>query len=186
MLSFMIFYLSIGIISNFIGPLAKRVNNITKGTRSTTISKLLKKPKVKKREDLFIEVVLRILTILFFPIIYIIIAIEFCWLYYPRPWLRKILNDHRLYYWRMGGSGTIRCLECDFEQNIISFLHGVDDWNRIGYQCQKCGKFQVIENDLHIPEVKKCECGGNIDREKPIFCPKCKTNHVAYDLKYIT
>jgi len=73
-----------------------------------------------------------------------------------------------------------------FHENIISLLHGVDDWNRVGYQCQKCGKFQVIENDLHIYETKKCDCGGDLEREKPIFCPICKSKKLSYNLMYIT
>lgn len=58
--------------------------------------------------------------------------------------IRKIYDD-RLYFIKMGGAGTISCLECGFEQEIVSFLHGVS-WDSTGYQCQKCGKFHAIEN----------------------------------------
>ena len=129
---------------------------------------------------------LRTFSILFFPILYIALVVEFFRFKYTPPWLKKILNDPRLYYWRIGGAGIIRCQECDFEQSIISFLHGANNWNKTGYQCQNCGKFQEIENDLHGSTVKKCDCGGGLDREKPIFCPKCKTTNVYYDLTGIT
>jgi hypothetical protein len=182
---FLISYLSIGILSNIIGPSAKKLNSVVKETRSATITRLLNKPKVKKREDLFIEVILRILAILFFPILYISLVVEYFRFSYTSPSMKKILNDPHLYYWRMGGFGTIRCFNCDFEQDIVSFLHRIDDW-KTGYQCQKCGKFQVIENETHGSDCKKCDCGGDLEREKPIFCPRCKTTHVSYRLKYIT
>lgn len=93
--------------------------------------------------------------------------------------------DKHLYYWKMGGAGTIRCLECNFQQKIISFLHGAN-WNNSGYQCQKCGKFHEIECDLDNSKRKRCECGGKLDRDKPIFCPKCKTTNLSYYLRIIT
>jgi hypothetical protein len=183
---FLISYLAIGILSNFIGPSARKLNSVIKETRSATITRLINKPKVKKREDLFIEVILRILTIFFFPILYIALVVEFFRFSYTPPWLKKILNDPRLYYWRMGGFGTIRCLECDFKQDIVSFLHGIDSCET-GYQCQRCGKFHaLVENDMHPDANKQCNCGGDLDRGKPIFCPSCKTTHVTYILKYIT
>jgi hypothetical protein len=183
---FMIAYLMTGILSNFIGPAAKKVNSVFKQTRSATITRLLNKSVAKKREDLFIEVILRILTILFFPILYIALVVEFFRFKYTSPSLKKELNDPHLYYWRMGGFGTIRCLDCDFIQDIVSFLHGINSCET-GYQCQRCGKFHaLVENDLHLDANKQCNCGGDLDRERPIFCPKCKTTHVAYKLKYIT
>ena len=81
--------------------------------------------------------------------------------------IRKIYDD-RLYFIKMGGAGTISCLECGFEQEIVSFLHGVS-WDSTGYQCQKCGKFHKIENERNNFRRKKCECGGKLERDKPIF-----------------
>lgn len=183
---YLIIYLTIAVLSNTIGPLAKKVNSVVKETRSMTITRLINKPNAKKREDLFIEIILRTLAILFFPILYISLLIEYFRFTYTPSWLKKELNDSRLYYWKMGGAGTIMCKDCDFKQDIVSFLHGVDDWNRTGYQCQQCGKFLEIKNKLHLSVVKKCDCGGDLNRKKPIFCPKCKTNNVTYDIRYIT
>lgn len=95
-------------------------------------------------------------------------------------------DDYRLYFTKISGAGTIRCIECDFEQNIVCFLHGVDDWNKTGYQCQKCGKFYEIEYGLGNTDDKKCDCEGKLDRDQPIFCPKCKTNKVSYRVMLIT
>jgi hypothetical protein len=31
-----------------------------------------------------------------------------------------------------------------------------------------------------------CECGGNLDREKTLFCPSCKSTKLSYSMEYIT
>ncbi len=31
-----------------------------------------------------------------------------------------------------------------------------------------------------------CECGGNLDREKTLFCPNCKSTNLSYSMEYIT
>ena len=31
-----------------------------------------------------------------------------------------------------------------------------------------------------------CGCGGELSREKTIFCPKCKSTKLKYDMEYIT
>jgi hypothetical protein len=41
--------------------------------------------------------------------------------------------DKRLFFTAMGGKGKIQCSECDFQQEIVSFLHGAN-WNNTGYQ----------------------------------------------------
>jgi hypothetical protein len=97
---------------------------------------------------------------------------------------RKIYDD-RLYFTRMGGAGTILCLECNYEQEIVSFLHGVD-WDSTGYQCQKCGKFHEIECEKSSFWRRRCDCGGKLDRDKPIFCPECKKSNLAYHMRIIT
>ena len=94
-------------------------------------------------------------------------------------------DDNRLYFWKMGGKVIIRCAECDFEETTVSFLHGVN-WDSTGYQCQKCGKLHAIERDMANSKGKLCDCGGKLDRDKPIFCPNCISFNVAYHILYIT
>jgi DNA-directed RNA polymerase subunit M/transcription elongation factor TFIIS len=97
----------------------------------------------------------------------------------------KDLNkENFLYYYDMGGAGTFHCNECGHEEEIVSFLH-VGRWNNTGFQCQDCGKFHEIEYDMDNLKEKKCECGGVLDKEKPLFCPKCKTKNVSYRMNYI-
>ena len=31
-----------------------------------------------------------------------------------------------------------------------------------------------------------CECGGKLDREELLFCPKCKSKSLDYNMHYIT
>ena len=94
-------------------------------------------------------------------------------------------DDNRLYYWKMGGKVIISCVECDFDETIVSFLHGLS-WTSSGYQCQKCGKFHAIEHDMSNSKGKSCDCGGKLDRDKPIFCPNCISFNVTYHILYIT
>jgi hypothetical protein len=51
--------------------------------------------------------------------------------------------DNRLYYTLMDDEGTIHCLECAFQKEIVSFLHKVN-WDNTGYHCQRRGKFHEI------------------------------------------
>jgi primosomal protein N' len=60
-----------------------------------------------------------------------------------------------------------------------------DHWCIGGAQCQNCGKFYEIASRSK-QEVTECEYGGKLSREKPIFCPECKSKNMHYDMKYIT
>ncbi len=102
-----------------------------------------------------------------------------------------------LYFCYMGGSGTILCLECDYQKDIISFTHGAYECN-IGRQCQNCGTFFSEYNkseEYHKisprTEPLLCpECGiiCNLKktRDNTLFCPQCKGIHLQYVMKYIT
>lgn len=98
--------------------------------------------------------------------------------------LRK-LPDDRLYFRNMGGAGIIRCSQCKYAQEFVSFLHGAN-WERTGYQCQKCFKFLDIENEKFPLRSRRCECGGKLARDRTVFCPRCRTNNVTYESCRIT
>lgn len=105
--------------------------------------------------------------------------------------------DTNLYFRYMGGAGTVYCCDCRFSEDIISHLHGVEvddsgfeiETFSSGYQCQSCGKFHTLDSS-EIKKVeessKQCDCGGKLEREKPVFCPKCKSRNMKYDMEYIT
>jgi len=100
-------------------------------------------------------------------------------------------EDNQLYHQYMGGAGTIICCDCGYKKDIVSFLHSFDnDGNpcdgRWGYQCQSCGKFYTL-NDMQVREKSLvCSCGGELSRDKALFCPQCKSKYMMYDMKYIT
>lgn len=98
-----------------------------------------------------------------------------------------------LYFHKIAGEGEIRCMLCNYSEDIISFTHGYEKLpsrkrtGTKGYQCEDCGKFHCIngfegESDI----VKNCDCGGKLQRDKILFCPRCKSHSVGYLLKYLT
>jgi predicted nucleic acid-binding Zn ribbon protein len=95
-------------------------------------------------------------------------------------------DDGKLRFSHMGGKGNFYCTECGYSQELVSFLHGISDWSKTGYQCQKCGKFHEIVRDHELTEEPECDCGGSLSREKPLFCPVCKTFKVGYHMTLIT
>jgi hypothetical protein len=97
-----------------------------------------------------------------------------------------------LYFHKIAGEGEIRCMLCNYSEDIISFTHGYEKLpsrkrtGTKGYQCEDCGKFHAIngfegESDI----VKNCDCGGKLQRDKTLFCPRCKSQSVGYLLKYL-
>jgi len=94
----------------------------------------------------------------------------------------------------LGGAGTIFCKDCGYKEFITSFIHGFNKEGGIcggieGVQCQSCGKFRTLSwDDLSQEERNNayCECGGKLENEKPLFCPKCKSRNVKYYVRYIT
>lgn len=94
----------------------------------------------------------------------------------------------------MGGVGTINCVECGHIVKVLSFTHGfTHDWkqeaNTTGYQCLACGKFarvSKVNGDVEIPGEMSCKCGGKLSRDHVLFCPKCKSKKLSYEMEYIT
>ena len=100
-------------------------------------------------------------------------------------------KDIQLYFYKMGGAGTIYCNECTFSQHIVSFTHGFYK-AEVGHQCQSCGKFHTLNSQseqyhiINIVNPLVCSCGGKLSSEEPVFCPQCKSKNMVYIMKYIT
>jgi len=97
-----------------------------------------------------------------------------------------------LYFHKIGVIGEIRCMLCNYSEEIISFTHGYEKLpsrKRIGttgYQCEDCVKFHTINGYEGESDIMKiCDCGGALHRDKPLFCPSCKSQSVGYLLRYI-
>lgn len=79
------------------------------------------------------------------------------------------LRDNNLYFKNMGGVGNIECLDCNYQEKIVSFIHG--NYNAIsGFQCQSCGRFHSVRS--HLEEYHMigkyidpliCNCGGILE-----------------------
>ena len=96
----------------------------------------------------------------------------------------RLIKKNHLYFGNIFGAGIVTCFKCNSEYEVVSYLHG--DGDITGFQCQKCGKFHVIENLKHISMIRRCECGGNLKSTKPLFCPECRSLRVRYLLKLLT
>ena len=90
--------------------------------------------------------------------------------------------ENCLYFQNITGVGDIQCFECKNKEQITSFIHGIHSATT-GYQCQSCGKFHSIGN---WDKIDYCDCGGKLERDKPLFCPKCKSNRLNYEVIYMT
>lgn len=87
-----------------------------------------------------------------------------------------VLVDHSLTFSKMGSIGELRCLKCNHTEMVASYTRLGE-----GYQCQSCGKFHNIKRNAELPI---CDCGGELDRDKPVFCSNCKSFSVKFNLKY--
>jgi hypothetical protein len=191
MITAIIIYLAIGILFNIFGRYAIDIRkNLSELKEEDSSGQRLAKWKI-----IIIILILRLLVIVAYPIFYINELI----LDSKNKKLQKAENiaraDKSLYFEKMGGVGYVICFDCDFEQEVVGFKHGryIDPygnsgerWCSIGYQCQKCGKFHQINDDIWNSQGIRCECDGNLERDKPIFCPKCKSKNITYRMSYIT
>lgn len=175
---------------NFIGPLSNKITKAINKIKNISLADILtEKPPIPVWKKLLFEMTIRTLVLCFYPLLYIIILIDY---------LRsnnnenisppKTKDDNLLYYWKMGGAGTVTCNNCNYKQKIVSFLHGHDEnsWNNTGFQCQECGKFHEIEYDMNNSQGKICICGGVLSRDNPLFCPTCMSKNMRYSMSYIT
>ena len=106
-----------------------------------------------------------------------------------RQWEERFRSG--IEFTHMGGAGAIHCRDCSYEQDIVSFTHGYSDTgptSETGLQCLKCGKLTTIsegdggDDDTEAP----CECGGTYSRDHVLFCPKCRSKNLFYEMHYIT
>ena len=99
--------------------------------------------------------------------------------------MQIISKSSPLYHQQMGGAGTISCYNCGYKESITSFIHGINDADT-GYQCQLCGNFFTLNDSQKTTKPLVCSCGGELSRDKALFCPQCKSKSMRYDMEYIT
>ena len=198
-------YLCIGIVLVFFGPLASRIKDEMQSFENKDLIDIATQQPVLSRKEKLYLVVISISVILLWSVF----IIDQWWLKrqkakkgessndsYKLPYMVQFDEacrlDPRLYFFKMGGAGVIECQSCHFKEEVISFIHGVDqhgdDFGRSGCQCMSCGKFTTLINthiDFESTELT-CECGGILSDQKPVFCPKCKWYEMKYVMSYIT
>lgn len=183
-------YLALGLVFCLIGPLSKRIKEtIAKHTLPSSSDIFLGTPPVPLGKKILIIVVLFTVSIAFYPLFYVVIIID----YFREKSFNKNVKqeqpqDNLLNFNYIPGAGIISCNKCDFNIKIVSFIHGEDedDLRTIGYQCQNCGEFQSITDNAGNPKSTICSCGGTLERDNPIFCPKCKSENITYKMEIIT
>lgn len=111
-------------------------------------------------------------------------------------------DEDYLCFSRMGGAGVIKCVDCGYQEEIVSFLHDVTSCY-IGRQCPNCHAFLTEHNESEeyhtfgeSTEDFLCPHCGTVIRKKeesflkgnddPLFCPKCHSPRLHYLLAYMT
>jgi len=185
-------YLLIGFVLNLFGILAKSRKQEFKDTDFINFrNSLLGVKLVPKWKLLLYKIIITVISILLFPIFYVIV--------YKGNYKKKVIEkqhtakakDTRLYFHsNISGVGILTCKTCSHSEKITSAVHGYTDedepWSLCSYQCQGCGKFHKVSNEMEKAGSVLCECGGELTREKPVFCPQCKTFELSYKMSYIT
>ena len=95
------------------------------------------------------------------------------------------IPDQTLTLSGLGGGGMLICHHCRHSEKITTSMHGRNNYSKTGFQCQSCGKFEAVENSGALASPQ-CECSGQLRQDQPIFCPKCKSRKVRYELLWRT
>lgn len=182
-LTYISLYYLLALFAYFLGPLSGEIHEM----REQLNSEADDAPEVDRQSGEYkirfavAEFVIIVVVLTLFPILYAAM--------YTDPFKREELpfgkRKKGLYYDEMGGMGDINCRKCGHGEEIVSFLHGVE-WCNTGYQCKSCGKFHGIERASLGEKAPRCDCGGKLNREKPLFCPACHSRKLTYHMSLIT
>lgn len=79
------------------------------------------------------------------------------------------------------GGNELTCRNCNDKTFYSTFTrwkfkgHAKYEW---GYQCQDCGELTMSEENIAGRQylIKRCNCGGQFRRDKPLFCKNCNSN----------
>lgn len=185
-------YLVVGICFAVIGPIARSISEQVKNLRGSDLANAITgREKVPESKLVAFRVVLSAVTAFLWPIfLYSVLRENAETAKEQRDWERRVASG--LEFSRLGGAGAIHCRTCGFEQDVTSFTHGyTEDGERCcdqGCQCLSCGKI-VSVHGVGEPArfaVVGCECGGELSRDHLLFCPKCRSKDLRYDMHYIT
>lgn len=162
----------------------KAVNDLW---RRSFIDAVRGKPPIPRFKFMLFRFVLSLATVIFWPILLPSIKRES---QDPgtRVWKNQataIPKENGLRFEMMGGAGQLLCDNCEYSQEIISFIHGVNTCT-MGYQCQSCGRLVNIKDSFVFKASTTCECGGILSRDSALFCPACRSRALHYNMRFIT
>ena len=183
-------YLFIGIFLSMIGPAARNIAKEVDSARGSPMTNALMEREAPSEMKLFFfRIIITFSFVLLWPFFIYGIMKE----HNQSVALDKRLEDERaegVWFHYMGGHGAITCQDCNHSEEVTSFIHGINS-SSSGFQCEGCGKLSSIraggpgQADKY-EESLVCECGGNLKRDKVLFCPSCKSKKLSYQMKYIT
>ncbi len=185
-------YLIVGLCLVVVGPAARSLSDQVSRIRGSDLANALtSREKVPDGKLLAFRLTLSIVFALLWPLILVSVLREKTKADTERrAW--KLRVESGIEFSRMGGAGAIHCSACGFEQDLVSFTHGyTDDGERCCHQscqCLSCGKFIAVHGigePAHFT-VTSCECGGEFSRDHVLFCPKCRSRDLRYDMHFIT
>lgn len=194
-MTFILIYLAIGIVSIFVGPMSKDTREfiltMKEAGHETDHPERYGPPLAKWK--IFLGIFLCItVAIIFYPVFYIEPIIDYLRKTIKSPNHNAIQrtprNDKFLYFDYIAGIGDFFCRNCTYSRGLTSAIHGFMGKNNylVAFQCQECGNFTTISNDLDNENGRLCTCGGQLSRDKPIFCPQCKSKDVEFSMNIIT
>ena len=101
----------------------------------------------------------------------------------------QFIRQEHLYFSLLYGFGTLCCYDCGYKEDIVSEFGDSNDLFSIymsDCQCQTCGQinqFEYYYSDSQKQDEsheRECSCGGQLSRDKFIFCPQCKSTKMDY------
>ena len=100
----------------------------------------------------------------------------------------KAKKSNPLFFEHMSGVGLVYCMSCDFKEEITGYIHGFGEQAFMikGCQCQQCGEFNSRDLTDEKSNEQRCECGGTLDDEQVVFCPKCRSKKMDYFMSWMT
>jgi len=188
----LLIYFILGVVFCFVGPIAKQL----KYTREKIeLQRLANDLMGKKNKPIWKQRFL--LLILYFILAVLWVVFIFVFLISKEKNIddvdfalsKKVSNsqDKFLILSNKGGGGTVYCNTCGHNKEVIVFYHGFGKyWTKKAFQCQSCGKILHFEQNAPGEKPDKCKCGGELSRELPFFCTKCKSFDVYYKLTSMT
>jgi len=86
---------------------------------------------------------------------------------------------------------------CESQMNETPKNNWLSTWETTVAECKNQLENVPLEEILNIKSRREafeksyqatllCECGGGLDREKPLFCPCCKSTNLSYSMECIT